>query len=213
MRLHSMVLTACLAAGAIQPAALFACGYDDPSSIALGSLNWVYPDALYVRTAVSQAEAAGLLLAEKPGDQMGPVAFRRATATMKSFGASLADARLAESGVAVSVVLVPQAMWTRFEIGPEGVLVYGHHEEGPTESDLVIVTEESVIRALVDGSLDSAAAEKDGLMRFYGNLEHVDEVRAALSAPDHGAALPVSFFAPEPTPQPEHKGAQVPASF
>jgi hypothetical protein len=217
MRLHSMILTACLAAGAIKPATLFACGYDDPSSIALGSLNWVYPDALYVRTAVSQAEAAGLLPAERPGDQTGLAAFHRATATMKSFGTNLADPRLAPGGMAISVVLVPQAMWTRFEIGPDGVVGYGHHEEGPAESDLVIVTEESVIRALVDGRLDSAAAEKDGLLRFYGNLERVDAVRAVLSAPDDGKpALPVRFLAPEPTSGSDHTDAhwpEVPAAF
>ncbi len=43
------------------------------------------------------------------------------------------------------------------------------HAEGPREDDLVIVTEEKVVRALVDGKLDSGTAEKTGLLRFYGN--------------------------------------------
>lgn len=177
---RSMIFAACLAATGIQPAAVYACGYDNPQSIALGSLNWVYPDALYVHTAVSQAEAAGVLPA---GDQLarsGLFAFHRATATMKSFGARFADPRLTESDRAVSVVLIPQVLWTRFQIGPGGVAVRGHIE-GPEESDLVVVTEEKVIRALLDGKLDAATAEEKGLLRFYGGAADIADVRAVLA--------------------------------
>lgn len=214
MRFRSTIFAACLAATGLQPAALSACGYDNPQSIALGSLNWVYPDALYVTTAVTEAEAAGLLPVTKLGSQTGPLAFYRATAAMKAFGGNLADPRLADGGVVVSVVLLPQAMWTRFVIGPDGVVVYGHHEEGPAESDLVIVTAESVVRALVDGKLDSVSAEKDGLLRFYGNLDHLDTVKAALATANRGAAaLPVRFARPVLAPQPAGAAPQVPATF
>ncbi|MCO5066502.1 MAG: hypothetical protein M9924_19150 [Rhizobiaceae bacterium] len=193
MRLYSTVFAACLTAGALHPVDLLACGYDNPQSIALGSLNWVYPDALYVHTAVSQAEAAGLLPSDGLGAQRGPFAFYRATATMKSFGTNLADARLAEGGVAISVVLIPQAMWTRYEIGPNGVNVHGH-AEGPLEDDLVIVTEETVVRALVDGKLDPMTAENKGLLRIYGVPEHIEKVRAALMrTAKHDKAQPIRF--------------------
>lgn len=180
MRFRFAIFAACLAAVGIQPAALYACGYDNPQSIALGSLNWIYPDALYVHTAVSQAEIAGLL---PPGDQLarsGLFAFHRATATMKSFGASLADPRLTESDRVVSVVLIPQVLWTRFEIGPGGVAVKSH-VEGPEEGDLVVVTEEKVIRALLDGKLDGATAEEKGLLRFYGDAADIADMRAVLT--------------------------------
>lgn len=198
MQMCSTIVAVCLTATAIQPTAALACGYDNPQSIALGSLNGVYPDALHVRTAVAKAEAAGTLPVEKTGAQSGPLAFYRATAAMKSFGTKLADPHLATAGIAVSVVLIPQAMWTRFEIGSQGVVVHGH-AEGPVDSDLVVVTEETVIRALVDGSLDAAAAEESGLLRFYGDTEQIEMTRAALSRTGkNGQALPVRFSAPAP---------------
>lgn len=201
MQIRSTLFTAWLAT-AMQPAALLACGYDNPQSIALGSLNWIYPDALHVRAAVSKAAAAGLLAPEKTGAQSGPFAFYRAAAAMKSFGTNLADPRLARSAMAVSVVLIPQAMWTRFEISVDGVTVQGH-AEGPLESDLVIVTEETVIRALVEGSMDASVAEESGLLRFYGNSEHIEQVRTALSRTlQKDQALPVRFSAPAPTSRP-----------
>ena len=178
--MRSMIFVACLVVTGIQPAVLYACGYDNPKSIALGTLNWIYPDALYVHTAVSQAERAGLLPPDKPGAQSGLFAFHRATSTMRSFGANLADPQLAKAGSSISVVLIPQAMWTRFSVSPDGVTMQGH-AEGPLDGDLVIVTEEKVIRALADETLDLATAEEKGLLRFYGNSEHIAKVRTALT--------------------------------
>lgn len=190
---------AALLATAMQPAALLACGYDNPQSIALGSLNWIYPDALHVRTAVSQAEASGLLDANKAGAQSGAFAFFRATAAMKSFGTNLADPRLAKASIAVSVVLIPQALWTRFEIHSDGVIVQGH-AEGPLESDVVIVTEEAVIRAIVDETLPPDVAEDRGLLRFYGDLGQIQQARAALATRrQKDQALPVRFSTPVST--------------
>src|SRR5690606_23780109 len=42
MQMRCTIFAACLAAVTLPPAALLACGYDNPQSIALGSLNWVY---------------------------------------------------------------------------------------------------------------------------------------------------------------------------
>ena len=180
MQMRAAVFAACLTVAGIHPVALNACGYDNPQSIELGSLNWVYPDALYVRTAVTQAEQGGLLPSSELGPQVGLFAFLRANAAMKSFGAKLADPRVAASGRIVSVVLIPQVLWTRFKIGPEGVAMQGH-AEGPEEGDLVIVTEEKVVRALLDGKLDAATAEEKGLVRFYGDAADIANVRAVLT--------------------------------
>lgn len=169
-----------LAAGIAQPARTNACGYENPQTVALGSLNWVYPDALHVRAAVWQAEDNGLLSGSRP-DSSGPLAFYRATAAVKKLGANLAGSLQAENGMAVSVVLIPQVMWTRFQFGPEGLTVQTH-AEGPQDTDLVIVSEEKVIRALVDGKLDSKTAEQSGLLRFYGDPKEMASVRAALAA-------------------------------
>lgn len=205
MQMRSTIFAACLTVAGMQPAALYACGYDNPQTVALGSLNWIYPDALYVRSAVSQAERAGLLPSDNPGAQSGPFAFYRASAAMNSFGKNFADPRLAETGMTISVVLIPQLMWTRFQIGLEGVAVQSH-AEGPLDNDLVVVTEEKVIRALLDGKLDSATAEENGLLRFYGNPKDVAKVRTSLTRSARADRAPVP-------PSPEVESFGTPATF
>ena len=100
-------------------------------------------------------------------------------------------------------------MWTRFEVRPEGLSVQSH-AEGPREDDLVIVTEEKVVRALVDGKLDSGTAEKTGLLRFYGNPDEIANVRAALAKTYHAEQAPLSHsLGDEPSAAP----SLVPATF
>ena len=208
MQTRSMVLAACLVAG-VQSAPAGACGFENPQTIALGSLNWVYPDALHVRAAVWRAEDNGLLPPASLADASGPLAFYRAASAVKKLGTSLADSLPADTGMAMSVVLIPQVMWTRFEVRPEGLSVQSH-AEGPREDDLVIVTEEKVVRALVDGKLDSETAEKTGLLRFYGDPEEIANVRAALAKTYHAEQAPLSHsLGDEPSAAP----SLVPATF
>lgn len=61
-----MIFAAGHAVSAIKPVMPFARGYDDPPSVALSSLNWIGPDKPYATTAVTQADAAGLLPVAKP---------------------------------------------------------------------------------------------------------------------------------------------------
>lgn len=189
------VLALSLAFGVALPAS--ACGYENPQAVALGVLNWAYPNALYVGTAVWQAEDAGLLPArtQSAGTQSaGPLAFYRAAALMKQFGAQLADANLGQAQTSISVVLIPQVMWTHLQLGPEGVSVRSH-ADGPSPGDVVIVTSEKVIRALLDGSLNAALAEDYGLLRLYGAQQEIENVRAIISRatrPDSAAPQPAS---------------------
>ena len=180
MQLRRKMLALCLAGIAVEPLAIQACGYDNPESIALGSLNWAYPNALYVRTAVSEAESSGLLPSSDPGARTGIFAFHRAIAAMKAFGAKLSAPSLQDTGTAISVVLVPQVLWTRFTFGPAGATMQSH-AEGPDEHDLVIVTEEKVVRALLDGRLDAIAAEERGLLRYYGEPADTSRLRDVLA--------------------------------
>jgi len=215
MRIRSTIFAACIAMVGIQPDVLYACGYDSPQTIALGSLNWVYPDALYVVSAAKEAEKTGLLPPDR-GPQSGAFAFYRATAAMKSFSAILADPHLAETRGAISVVLLPQVMWTRYQIAPEGVTVQGH-AEGPLDDDLVVVTEEKVVRALLDEKLDLATAEENGLFRFYGQPEFIAKVRATLTGTSGaGRALPARLSGAERMPNlrsPDAEGSTTPATF
>lgn len=173
---------AALLAAAVAPPSAIACGYENPNDLALGLLNWVFPKALHVRTAVSQAEQAGILppRPENPTkkDLFGS-GFRLAAESMKGLGARMnaADAK----GPSFSVVLIPAVMWTTYTPTEAGYSVQVHADR-PARDDIVIVTDEKVVRALVAGSFDAAAAESHGLVRFYGPTDRQDQVRAALAA-------------------------------
>jgi hypothetical protein len=191
--MRSLIFAAHLVvAGVVQSAVTHACGFENPQAIALGTLNLSYPDAVHVLAAVWRAEDAGLLMPPRGrAEGSGPLAFYRAAAAVKKFGTKLTDTLPAGNGMAISVVLIPQVMWTRFEDGPDGLTVQSH-AEGPRDGDLVIVTEEKVVRKLVDRKLDLATAEKTGLLRFYGDPEEITNVRASLATADRAdrATLP-----------------------
>lgn len=174
-----LVFAACLATVAMQVATVRACGYDAPQSIQLGTLNWAYPDALYVHSAVADAEAVGLIPHEPAADD-GLSPLQHATAMMKEFGAKLFDQRQAGRHATIAVVLIPQVMWTRFTIDPAGISMQ-QHVDGPSEHDLVIVTDEKVIHTLLDGKLGADTAESRGLIRYYGDADGIAEVRTALT--------------------------------
>jgi hypothetical protein len=157
-----------------------ACGYHSPQTVALGMLNWSFPKALYVRTAVWTAENAGML---PPRDLQRPkdmFAFQKASAELRTFAGRL-SAGTAGAGerLSLAVVLIDAMLWTRLAATPDGYVVHVH-ADGPQPDDIVVVTDAKVIRALVDGSLDAATAEAHGLFRLYRRPELHDQVRGAL---------------------------------
>lgn len=210
MKMRSMVFAAHLIIAGVQSAVTHACGFENPQAVALGTLNLSYPDAVHVLAAVWRAEDAGLLLPRRGrADGSGPLAFYRAASAVKKLGTNLAGSLPAETGMAMSVVLIPQVMWTRFEVGPEGLTVQSH-AEGPRDGDLVIVTEEKVVRELVDRKLDPRTAEKTGLLRFYGDPEEIANVRAALAKTGQAErASPSRSLGDEPSAA----SSPVPATF
>ncbi|WP_419695418.1 hypothetical protein ACN2CC_02115 [Mesorhizobium muleiense] len=176
-------MAAALLAIAAAPPSAAACGYENPSDLALGMLNWVFPKALYVRTAVWQAEQTGILPPRpaQPAKDIFGNAFRRAAMSMTGLGERMSAAAPDAKGPSFSVVLIPAVMWTTYTPAAGGYSVRAH-ADGPAKGDVVIVTDEKVVRALVGGLLDAAAAENHGLVRFYGPADGQDQVRAALAA-------------------------------
>jgi hypothetical protein len=136
-----------LAAALIWPVKAETCGYHDPSLIARGILNWTYPKALYVGTAVWQAEASGVL----PRPRQTPqdlFAYQRMVRHLQTLGEKLRSSRIAQAqGSTFSMVLLDSMLWTRFVAVPEGYAV-GVHADGPSAGDVVLVTHGKVIRAL-----------------------------------------------------------------
>ncbi|MGB2932155.1 MAG: hypothetical protein WBB88_07355 [Methyloceanibacter sp.] len=120
-----------LAAALIWPVKAEACGYHDPSLIARGILNWTYPKALYVGTAVWQAEASGVL----PRSTQTPMdlfTYQRTVRHLQTLGERLRSSRIAQAqGSSFSMVLLDSMLWTRFAAAPDGYAVEVH-ASGPS---------------------------------------------------------------------------------
>jgi hypothetical protein len=159
-----------------------ACGYHDPSLVAKGILNWVYPRALYVDTAVWQAEANGVLPKRAQAPAKDLFAYQRTVARLQTLDEKLRRARIAQRrGSSFSMVLLDSMLWTRFTNSPDGYTVEVH-TDGAALGDVVVVTHGKVIQALTEGSLDAAEAEKHGLVRFYGPATEQETIRITLAA-------------------------------
>ena len=175
------------ALGTLGTAPVSACGYEDPASIALGALNFSYPDALHVGTAVWQAEQAGVLPRQA---YAAPTAADPATLA-RAAQAALWDAmrlmerlraRLADQGAdsALAVVLVPTVFWSR--IAREGNrLTLVTHAPGPAEGDVVMVTDARALTAWLDARLSAEQMLALGLARLYGDAGAVQRMRSQLA--------------------------------
>jgi hypothetical protein len=190
------LLLAALLAGA--PAAQ-ACGYHDPLSINLGMLNWSYPDALHVRTAVWMAQRDGALArtdqpAQGDPDMARIGAMLRLRETTLKLGAwrDRASATLAgRPAPSFSIVLIGTMLWARFEqVG--GKLEVTPHADGPASDDVVIVTDEPVLSALLEGQITPQQARERGLVRLYGGPANIENVESLLDhmAPSGASAMP-----------------------
>jgi len=169
--------------------AAFACGYHNPSDVARGVMNFIFPKSLYVRTAVWQAQHSGVLPPRQRKAAKDLFAYQRDVSNLQKLGARLAAPSREEGDFAL--VLLDSMLWTRFVSEPDSYTVTAH-AKGPEKGDAVLVTEAVVIKALLDGSIHTSAAEAQGLFRLYGPIERQAATREALrglSAPSSAASL------------------------
>ena len=192
-RKRAVRAAACLALAALAaPPLVRDCGYHDPSSVSLGMLNWAFPDALHVRTAVWIAQREGTLA--RPDDAEAfeagtPQYVLRQLHRFRQTGAQLSvlhKALASRDGQALppfSVVLVGSMMWTRFAT-IDGVLAMAVHTDGPATGDVVIVTDAPVVDAIAAGRLAPRNARHTGLLRIYGEPRSVESIAAVLDGLD-----------------------------
>lgn len=141
--IRSVVLASVLIAA---PAG-WACGYHSGISIARVTLNFVYPNALHVRSAVWKAQMDGLLLRDdRPA----------AAKALVGYGAAVKDLGRLRNGLslvrdndgndpAISIVLAGPMLWAR--LARDGTdLDMALHASGPAAGDVVLVTDEPVSR-------------------------------------------------------------------
>ena len=163
----------------------FACGFHSEANLVVGLLNHVYPNSLYVRTAVWQAEDAGVLPRRSRENSKNLFAYHRTAAQLKSLE-NVTPLSSGNAAYAFAILLLDSVLWTRVTPSDDRYSV-SVHVDGPAEHDVVVVTHGKVIGALLDGSLGAATAEAHGLVRFYGPADRQDVGRQALA----GIVLPV----------------------
>jgi hypothetical protein len=189
--LRAAAVVSVLAASA---AAGHACGFEDPNGADAqrGLLNFAYPHALYVMTAVWRAQAAGVIAR----DELSPAArmligFQKAVGRLQALRDRMAASPGSSEAPAFAMVLVGPMLWTRVERAEEG-LVMTTHVEGPKVGDVVIVTDEPVIAALADGRLTPQAAREGGLLRIYGPEVNAARLTAWLDGLSAQASVPAA---------------------
>jgi hypothetical protein len=151
------VLSALWAAATITTAA-HACGYHTGSA---AGLTVAHASSLPVAMAIGTAVSAGRLqpLPEAPE----PLALSRANAALRAFAHVVA----AEPMPPIAVVLVEAHLWARVT-GERGDASFVAHATGPEGAEVVVVTGEPVLRALLDGRIAWDDAVAAGLVVVDG---------------------------------------------
>jgi hypothetical protein len=154
------------------------CGFEDPNSVstARGFLNWMYPKALYVGTAVWSAQSQGTIARdERPEALKKLLGYHVAVERLGAFRDRLAASLDGGAVPAFSMVLFSPMLWTHYEVSG-ATLNMTPHVGGPSQGDVVIVTDEPVMVALIAGRVTPQTARELGLMRFYGSPEAVRDI-------------------------------------
>ena len=171
---------ACAALLALGAGPAQACGFEDPSNVGFqrGVLNLAFPKALWVSTAVWQAQEAGLLARDEASTaNRALLGFRRASDALSALARDLDTAN--ETLPAFTLVMIGPVLWTRFAENA-GAFSATPHVKGPAMGDVVVVSDEPVVIALARGQIGGGLALERGLIRIYGDPARVASVEAAL---------------------------------
>ena len=160
------------------------CGFEDPGGVntSRGVLNWIYPNALYVTSAVWKAQLDGVIAKSRPPGQQARSllgGYAEAARALRHFGQNISAFQSESAQPSISLVLLGPVLWTRYAATEDGFTTE-IHAKGASAGDVVVVTDEPVVEALVEGRLTADAAEKRGLIRFYGTQPDIATIRSLL---------------------------------
>ena len=159
---RAVAIVAIGALGLTACAPVSACGYH----VAIGGVSVVHPSSIPVAVAIHAAVREGRLapLADAPA----PLALMRANGAMRNFAMALQTAPSDRPPVAL--VLVEAHLWGRAVPGA-GPASWQAHADGPASGDVIVVTGEPALAALLDGRLRWDAAIASGLVVVAGPAE------------------------------------------
>src|SRR5512137_493191 len=158
--------------GATVPAAAHACGYH----VTIGGVSVVHPTSIPVAVAIHAAVRDGRLapIAEAPA----PLALLRANGAMRTLAMALQSEN--PDLPPVALVLVEAHLWGRVVPGA-GPTSWQAHADGPASGDVIVVTGEPALAALLDGRLRWDAAVASGLVVVAGPPEAREHVAGILA--------------------------------
>jgi hypothetical protein len=176
-----------------------ACNYHDGAlGVFDGKFRALYPKSSVVYFAIVDAVEQGLLerAAFEPAGEGG---YWNAAARLNELARRL-PAPPAPGAPAISLVLIESDLWARYEPAAEGYGV-AVHVPGPRAGDVMVVTSEAAIVAVLERRLPVEAALERGLIAIDGGAAAAVQ-RLLLSALDPAAApvsarqAPVRLFGP-----------------
>jgi hypothetical protein len=182
---------------AAQAGAAAPCGFDS----GLGNtFTPMHPRSLGVAFAVRDAVMAGTIEAAADPASAGRAGYWRAVDHLTALQHALSAAH-AEGRVAASVLFIDSGLWARLTPSTNGFAM-DVHTEGAKDGDVVIVTNEPVLTAILEKRLPVAEALQRGLIAVDGEAVTAEEMRrllaVALAAPVVSARSPqnVRLFGP-----------------
>ena len=167
--------------GAIVGVVLGCCGSPVSSSSACGyhgtlgnGFSALHPASLSVAIALREAIDRGALKELKPVPSLA--AFAQAGRRIEHVRRALAGAMyIGYAAPPIALLLVEPGLWTRYLV--DAMLSVQMHAPGPSAGDVVVVTGEAVLQALIDRSVSVDRALADGLLVI---AEHSDAAATAL---------------------------------
>jgi hypothetical protein len=176
-------LVAALLAWRADPAV--ACGFDSPLG---NTFTPMHPKSIGVALAVRDAIVAGVIEPATDPAVAGRAGYWRAVGHLTTLQRALSSAR-AESRISVSVLFIDSGLWARLTSAPNGFAM-DVHTDGAKDGDLVVVTGEPVLAAILDNRLSVAAALERGVMALDG--EAADLMRGWIAKALEGRVRPVA---------------------
>jgi hypothetical protein len=145
-------------------------------------IEWAYPKSLHVVSAVWKAQLDGVIAGSPQQKPTTSILGNYGTAThlLRRLGERLSTSQEnLPAEPSLSLVLIGPVLWTRYTaISTRRELQF--HTAGPAPGDVVVVTDEPVIEAIVNGRLTADTAESRGLMRYYGGASDISAIRSFL---------------------------------
>ena len=149
------------------PPSGFSCGLEP---MVQGSLGGGYPGALKVAVAVADARKGGLLPSAKlkVPNKVRFQQIMRDVVTLQTRLERIKNHSVDAGSKDFSLMLAGPGFWAHYHLNPGGVLAR-YHADGPLDDEVVVITHQVVLSALLRGTITVSRATELGLLEFSGD--------------------------------------------